>query len=90
MPYVPTEARDKEATTKDVGLLTYHLYQLCVDALPSKPRYSDYAALIGALESTKLELYRAHVGPYEEKKRAENGDVLKREIFEDFDGPATK
>lgn len=39
------------------------------------PTYSDFNDAIGVLECVKLELYRRHVVPYEDKKIAENGDV---------------
>jgi hypothetical protein len=78
VPYIPDEARDQVPTTKDVGLLTYHLYQLCVDSLPDKRRFADFASLLGALEATKLELYRQLIAPYEDVKLAENGPVKKK------------
>mgnify|MGYP003578432753 CR=1 FL=1 len=38
-------------------------------------RYEDYNAALGVLEAAKLELYRRMVGPYEDTKAQENGDV---------------
>ena len=38
-------------------------------------RYSDYNDLMGVLECAKFELYRRRVGPYEDTKLKENGDV---------------
>lgn len=38
-------------------------------------RYADYNEVIGMLESCKLEFYRRHVSPYEDKKIQQNGDV---------------
>ena len=78
MPYITPEARRcpmPDTTARGVGDLTYILYQQCVDALPDEPCFSDYNALLGCLEATKLELYRRHIAPYEDKKREENGDV---------------
>lgn len=37
--------------------------------------YSSFNSVIGVLECAKLELYRRHIGPYEDKKIAENGDI---------------
>lgn len=37
--------------------------------------YQAFNDIIGALEGCKLELYRRHVGPYEDIKIEENGDV---------------
>jgi len=39
------------------------------------PGYSEYARAIGVLETCKLELYRAVIAPYEDKKKWEHGDV---------------
>lgn len=41
--------------------------------------YGIFNDIIGALESAKLEFYRRVVAPYEDKKRAENGDVYNLE-----------
>ncbi len=35
---------------------------------------ADFNALIGVLESAKLELYRRMIAPYEDVKMKENGD----------------
>jgi hypothetical protein len=37
--------------------------------------YADYNAIIGLLESAKLEMYRRQVSVYEDIKIVENGDV---------------
>lgn len=37
--------------------------------------YQTYNELIGVLECAKLELYRRLIGPYEDTKIKENGDV---------------
>lgn len=37
--------------------------------------YTTYNDVIGVLECAKLELYRRMIGPYEDKKKEENGDV---------------
>lgn len=38
-------------------------------------RYQQINDIVGALEGAKLEFYRRIVGPYEDKKIQENGDV---------------
>ena len=38
-------------------------------------RYETYNTVIGALESCKQEFYRRKVGPYENVKALQNGDV---------------
>ncbi len=45
-----------------------------VDA-PRGESYSNYADVIGTLESAKLELYRRWVAEYEDKVIAKNGDL---------------
>ena len=40
-----------------------------------KHSYADLNDVLGALESAKLEFVRRVVVPYEDRKRAENGDV---------------
>lgn len=78
MPYIPEDQRDDLLVGTDahtVGGLTYVLYKACIVALPETPHYSDYNALLGALECVKLELYRRHIAPYENERLAEHGDV---------------
>jgi len=43
--------------------------------VPGGESYSNYADVIGTLESAKLELYRRGVAAYEDKAIAKNGDV---------------
>lgn len=40
-----------------------------------QPKYFNYNRAIGVLESMKQEFYRKVVGPYEDEKIKENGDV---------------
>lgn len=71
------------------GELNYLVTKLCLTFLDSLkdqqhlmiPKdvrtnsYSDYNAVIGALESCKLEFYRRAVSVYEDEKIKSNGDV---------------
>ncbi len=81
MPYITQKERngidvgEYDVSTVKPGFVTYALYNTCLLALPDEPRYADYNTLLGALEATKLELYRRHIAPYEEQKMKENGDV---------------
>jgi len=80
MPYVKPELRAAlDAGVKqpeDAGELNYAVTMLVLKFLAQgKPSYARYNAAIGALECCKLELYRRLVSPYENAKRAENGDV---------------
>lgn len=56
------------------GVLNYIITKLCKSILDDRLNYSQINELIGALECSKLELYR-RVSYYEDKKIIENGDV---------------
>jgi len=82
MPYIRQEDRiyfddeDMERLeTSDPGQLNYVITKMVHRFLGKTPRYEDFNAAIGVLESAKLELYRRKVAPYEDKKIEENGDV---------------
>ncbi len=57
------------------GGLNYLITKMIVAFLGTDPHYADFNAAIGALECAKLELYRRLIGPYEDLKIEENGDV---------------
>ncbi len=42
---------------------------------PGNPNYDIFNEVIGVLECVKLELYRDVIGPYEQKKKEENGAI---------------
>ena len=84
MPYIRPEQRPSldealnDVRPRDEGELNYCITRLCHRYLQSRPggvRYAHLNAVVGALECSKLELYRRVVGPYEDQKIAENGDV---------------
>lgn len=80
MPYIPKGQKDKldkGASPENVGELTYVLYKTCLDYIDGQApaRFECYAGVLGALESTKAELYRRRIAPYEDAKILENGDV---------------
>ena len=59
-----------------MGELTYHLTEIARRYIETHGEsFARYAEVIAALESTKLELYRQQVAPYEDKKKAVNGGV---------------
>ncbi len=60
---------------KVAGEINFVFTRLCKAALCKFHRYARYNAVVGALECAKLELYRTEIAPYENVKRAENGDV---------------
>lgn len=57
------------------GLLNYAITTMIYGLVDGKESYALYNAMIGALESAKLELYRKKVAPYEDQKEFENGEV---------------
>ena len=58
------------------GNLTYCLYKLCLGWISCiGMSYQEFVNVIGALETTKLELYRRETAPYEDIKITMNGDV---------------
>lgn len=78
MPYITSERRaelDTGAEPSTAGDLAYLLTCQCLRYLEQhEERFSHYAAVQGALESTKLEL--CLIAGYEEAKILENGDVF--------------
>lgn len=78
MPYVEQSLRGglrptSEYLATNAGELTYQFYALAVGYGAS--RYAEFAEVVAALEAAKLEFYRRHVAPYEDRKMLENGDV---------------
>lgn len=63
---IPEEDRDGHVNYI-ITVLLKRLYQ--------PPKYRRYNKAMGVLECIKQEFYRRVVGPYEDKKIAENGDV---------------
>ena len=79
-PYIPQGDRNQaRKEPEDVGELTYVLTQVCIDYLGRHIKsYKHFAEVMGAIACTHEEIYRLHVAPYEDGKRAANGDVLPR------------
>ena len=84
MPYIKKEKRARidglveqlAGGTQNLGEANYAITRFIHRSI--EETYLDYATLnafIGVLECAKLELYRMVVGPYENKKRMENGPV---------------
>lgn len=87
MPYISQDEREKyllhlEEVVAELpveedtlgGHLNYCISYLLTRLFEERSRYVRINTLMGAMEGAKLEFYRFHVVPYEEK-RAENGDV---------------
>ena len=87
MPYILKENRKKyNALLEDLigilkkqpldqvdGEINYIITRILKEVYPL--RYFNLNRAMGVLESCKLEFYRRVVGPYEDKKIEENGDV---------------
>ncbi len=87
MPYIKPEDRPKyekslqelialiktQPIEKMDGEVNYCVTRLLKASYP--PKYVNYNRAIGVLECIKLELYRRMVGPYEDTKIKESGDV---------------
>lgn len=79
MPYIKVSERAR-AFIKPMtpGELNYKLSVVVDEYLKERePAYAHISEVIGALECAKLELYRRIAAPYEDGKRAENGDVYR-------------
>ncbi len=83
MPYIEKEKRkhlkiwyESTPAPRSAGELNFVFTQVIQDYLEAnKESYQTYNDIMGALEGTKLELYRRKIAPYEDKKIKENGDV---------------
>ena len=79
MPYIKQEQRKRimeEANILNAGELNFIFTEMIQGYLEDKGEsYQTYNDIMGALMGAMLELYRRRIGPYENKKIAENGDV---------------
>lgn len=64
------------------GNLNYIITRLIGRVMQDSPTYATIALLTGVLENAKQEFYRRQATPYEEVKRASNGDILEYEAGE--------
>lgn len=83
MPYIKPERRqdlriyDYSELPKTAGELNYVFARLIDRVLGNDPSYGDVNTVIGVLECCKEEVYRRVVGPLEDRKIGENGDVFR-------------
>ena len=88
MPYIPKTDRDKFRMVLDAvnvaiekhgisnGELNYLMTRLALAYIYQHgTSYNTLSDVIKAFECAKLEFYRRHVVPYEDKKIIQNGDV---------------
>jgi hypothetical protein len=88
MPYVDERSKELFEMVSlpmgevTVGELNYGITKL-VDAwlMDQGISYSSINAAIGVLECAKLELYRRIAAPYEDSKKAINGDAYSRSLL---------
>lgn len=79
MPYIKQEDRARAINApRTAGELNYSITQL-VDWYWNfnGKNYQAFNDIIGALEGSKLELYRRKIAYYEDAKKLENGDVYR-------------
>ena len=92
MPYVKKEDRvyrprrsatlwvtDKDSAPGELNFKITELVQGYLDVYGVD--YQRLNDVIGALECNKLEVYRRLVGPYEDQKIRDNGDVFSHQIL---------
>lgn len=80
MPYIDERSRERVAARgpRNPGELAYVISAALNDYVAGQERvsFADLAAVLGALESSRVEFYEAVVEPYEKIKRFSNGDVF--------------
>jgi hypothetical protein len=84
MPYIKQEQRiEIEKNLAELfshqytdGQLNYIITRLLLNNIGGNLNYAEVNKTMGVLECVKQEFYRRVAGPYEDKKIAENGDVL--------------
>lgn len=86
MPYIP-QCQRPELERKALGLgkccktggeLNFAITKIIqgyITSQVSNPNYEMLSSMLGHLEAVKLEFYRRVIAPYEQKKKAANGDV---------------
>lgn len=66
---------NNDESTEYAGNFNFFVSSVINKLLYKNLSYSMINELIGALECTKLELYRRMASPYEDKKSKDNGEV---------------
>ena len=78
MPYIKQKDRKfaKEVSPVNAGELNLLIHLLIEKYVNTRGEsYQVYNDIVGVLECAKMELYRRKIGPYEDKKKIENGDI---------------
>jgi len=78
MPYIKEESRViARVLPNTAGELNYAITMLCLEYISRKGEcYQSYNDVIGVLECSKAEQQRRWVGPYEDIKIKQNGDIV--------------
>jgi hypothetical protein len=80
MPYIKEQQKEyinAGECPSNPGELNYLISSICKKYLDNnKKSYQTFNDIIGALECCKQEFYRRLIGPYEDIKIKENGDVF--------------
>lgn len=83
MPYIPQKDREAspfidEPTAETAGELNYLVSRAASRFIGLKgASYQTFHDAVGALRDAAVEIERRFVGPYEESKRQQNGEVFK-------------
>jgi hypothetical protein len=81
MPYIKQEDRAKFGGLKDMHPETAGELNFCISTLVAEYmgrkglNYAQVNEVVGALECSKLEVYRRVAAPYEDTKISDNGDI---------------
>ncbi|NJB68954.1 hypothetical protein GGQ74_002648 [Desulfobaculum xiamenense] len=84
MPYITQDRREAfddlleqlAANVESEGEMNYCIYRLASLVVErTGESYAKLAMCSSAMEHAKLEWYRRHLAPYEDRKIAENGDI---------------
>mgnify|MGYP001603503530 CR=1 FL=1 len=83
MPYINSAKRGTACVIpKDAGELNFAFTRAISYYLESQGlRYQTINDIVGALEGAKAEFQRRIVAPYEDGKKAENGDVYAQDLL---------
>lgn len=80
MPYISVTRRlaiDEGESPKCAGELNYLMFTQAMDYFEGRgANYQAWNDIVGAMELSKLELYRRCITLHENAKIAENGDIL--------------
>jgi ABC-type lipopolysaccharide export system ATPase subunit len=82
MPYIKQPNRItfdepiRQLNPKNAGELNYIISKLMLKYIGKDINYQKCNDVTGALECSKMEIYRRFVAPYEEIKIKENGDII--------------